>query len=229
MPSKAVSPTEPTPDQMPDVVPAVAGIRDRIIAFERIPVSELYANPANFREHPHHQRAAMIGALQEFGVNDVLTVYYSQKYGGKLTLINGHLRKDVAPGLKWPCLITNYNDEEAAGVLLSKDQITVLATLNADKLAALISEAPIPRTDALKELLEQTKAMAGLGGDSRREQNPVADMDEEEQELDPRSFWPTLAFAVPQETLRIWEERRDALELEPHVFLARLLKGDSNS
>lgn len=235
MPTKTATPaseeTAPTPDQIPDVVPIFYGIRDRIIEFTRIRASELYENPFNFREHPSHQKAALLNALTEYGVTDVLKLYYSQRAGGKLTLLNGHLRRDIAPSFEWPCIITNLSDEEADKDLLFGDALSMLASLNGDMLSKLIAESkPVKAESAgLQNLLEQTKASAGIGKAAAPERASRATHTSTETEtrqapdLGERAFWPVLSFAVPIPIQRAWQAHLSTTGLEPHVALERLL------
>src|SRR5262249_24374608 len=76
-------------------------IRDRIKEFRRVPAGELLDHAGNPRRHPQAQRDALRGVLEQVGVAGALTAYRSERNGGQLTLIVGHLRKqDYA--LDWP-------------------------------------------------------------------------------------------------------------------------------
>jgi hypothetical protein len=205
-------------DEVPDAVPAFMGIRDRIVEFRRISAAELMANPANFREHPAMQRSAMLGALKEIGVTDVIKVYYSKRYGGKLTLIDGHLRKDIAPSMSWPAIVTNLTDEEADKDLLTGDALSSLASLNAEMLQMLIDQTPPMQSSALNELLEHTKAMAGIGDSPKPKED-----EEDDGEADEREFWPKLSFPVPIPVQRTWQQKLGAAGYEPHELLASYL------
>jgi DNA modification methylase len=57
-----------------------------------------------------------------------------------VTLIDGHLRRDVAPATEWPVLILDVTDEEADLLLTTLDPITALAEKNAEQLNELISD-----------------------------------------------------------------------------------------
>src|SRR5262249_32866126 len=68
-------------------------IRDRIQEFRRVPARELLDNDGNPRRHPQAQRDALRGVLEQVGIADALVAYYSERKGGQLVLIDGHLRK----------------------------------------------------------------------------------------------------------------------------------------
>ncbi|HKB37339.1 MAG TPA: hypothetical protein VKD72_12890, partial [Gemmataceae bacterium] len=68
-------------------------IRDRVREFRRLPARELLDNDGNPRRHPQAQRDALRGVLEQVGIAVALVAYASGRNGGKLTLIDGHLRK----------------------------------------------------------------------------------------------------------------------------------------
>jgi hypothetical protein len=115
-------------------------IRDRIVEMRRITGKELSRNPANWRRHTARQRGALEGILKEVGVADALIAYYSLKNGGALTLIDGHLRQDVAPDHEWPVLVLDVSDAEAAKLLLTLDPLAAMAEADAQALDAALRE-----------------------------------------------------------------------------------------
>jgi hypothetical protein len=72
----------------------------------------LTAHPGNWREHPAAQAEALKGVLAEVGIAGALLAYRSERQGGALVVIDGHLRKDAAPQ-RWPVLILDVDDAEA--------------------------------------------------------------------------------------------------------------------
>lgn len=149
--------TTPTPP------PLVEVIRDRIIEFRRIPARELLKHDGNWRTHPGIQRDAMVGILREVGIADALLAYYSEREGGALTLIDGHLRKDIDPDLEWPCLILDVQDDEADKILATHDPLAALAGANSQDLTALMQRVTLDDL-ALREMMRQVQ-MAAAGGD----------------------------------------------------------------
>lgn len=85
--------------------------------------------------------------LSQVGIVDALIAYYSDRNGGALTLIDGHLRKEDYPG-EWPVLVTDLDDREADLLLVSLDPLAAMADTAADRLRAL--------TDGLGEDLGET-------------------------------------------------------------------------
>ena len=131
----------------------VAGrIRDRIVEFKRIPAVELQDNERNWRVHPYGQRLALRESLEHVGIADALIAYYSPRNGGKLTLIDGHLRSDDHEDLEWPVLITDLSDAEADFMLATLDPMAGMAEVAEEPLTELLAEVGTG-TPALEDLL----------------------------------------------------------------------------
>jgi len=133
-------------------------LRDRIVRLERMRIGDLSPHPCNWREHGESQSQALAGLLREIGIADVVLAWPSERNGGKLTLYDGHLRKDIKPDQIWPVLITDLNDAEADLMLASLDPISALATADVGALDALLAsvksdEAAV--TAMLADLAEQ--------------------------------------------------------------------------
>jgi hypothetical protein len=104
-----------------------------------VPARELLDNDGNPRRHPQAQRDALRGVLEQVGVAGALLAYHSERNGGRLTLIDGHLRKqDFA--LNWPTLILDVDDAEADLILATHDPLAALAEYDRDKLGALLQQ-----------------------------------------------------------------------------------------
>lgn len=112
--------------------------RNRIKALEYVDAADLTAHPGNWREHPQAQAEAMRGVLAEVGIAGALLAYRSERQGGALVVIDGHLRKDAAPQ-KWPVLVLDVSDEEADFILATHDPLAAMATADAGALDALLS------------------------------------------------------------------------------------------
>jgi len=113
---------------------------DRITEFRRMKARELLDNQGNWRTHPSIQREAVKGILEQVGIVDVLMAYYSEREGGKLTLMDGHLRKELDPDQEWPVVITDLTDEEADLILTTHDPLAAMAGVDAEKLRALLDQ-----------------------------------------------------------------------------------------
>jgi len=113
--------------------------KNRITELRSINASELMGHDGNWRVHPQHQVDAMAGVLGEVGIVDALLVYDSERQGG-LTIIDGHLRRDLRADAEWPCLMTNLDDTEADYVLATFDWLTYQAQADRKALDALLRD-----------------------------------------------------------------------------------------
>jgi hypothetical protein len=112
--------------------------RNRVIEVKQMSIVELMANENNWREHPDTQRKVMRTILEEIGIAGTLLAYYSDRNDGKLTMIDGHLRKELGEKEVWPVCITDLNDKEADSLLTLYDSVGAMSTTNRDKLRAII-------------------------------------------------------------------------------------------
>ncbi len=112
--------------------------RNRIKALEYVNAADLTAHNGNWRAHPAAQAAALKGVLAEVGIAGALLAYRSERQGGALVVIDGHLRKDAAPQ-KWPVLILDVDDAEADYLLAVVDPLAAMAVADAGALDALLS------------------------------------------------------------------------------------------
>ena len=131
-------------------------IKDRIVEFIRVPVSELMDNAGNWRTHPEMQGETLKGLLKEVGITGAVLAYHSKRNKGKLTLIDGHLRKEVgekySPDLIWPVLVVDLTDEEADFLLAVYDPVGAMAEMDKKAMALLIDN--VSSSDwAVRELL----------------------------------------------------------------------------
>jgi hypothetical protein len=147
-------------------------LRDRIEEFVRVPGRDIDLNPKNFRRHPDAQRKAMAGILTEIGVADALIVWrYSVT--GRLTLIDGELRRELGPDHQWPVLVTDLTDDEAFKLLAFLDHLAGMASQDDAILADLIGGMTVsdPRLGDLLGnmqgevdlMLEMSTALEGAG------------------------------------------------------------------
>ena len=134
--------------------------RNRIKALEYVNSADLAAHPGNWREHPAAQAEALKGVLAEVGIAGALLAYRSERQGGALVVIDGHLRKDAAPQ-KWPVLILDVDDAEADYLLATHDPLAAMATADAGALDALLSSVQSGEA-AVQAMLSQLAARSGL-------------------------------------------------------------------
>lgn len=115
-------------------------IRNRVVEMRLIRAGDLLDHDGNWRIHPRYQRDALDGRLETVGMTDVLKVYHSPRAGGRLVIIDGHLRKATDAELFWPCVILDLNDDEADDELAFHDAIGAWAEKNALALNALLEK-----------------------------------------------------------------------------------------
>jgi len=137
--------------------------RNRITGLEYVASKDLTPHPGNWREHGKAQTEALRGVLAEVGIAGALLAYRSERNGGALTVIDGHLRKDAAPQ-KWPVLVLDVDDGEADYLLATHDPLAAMATADAAALDALLSsvnsgEAAVQKM--LAELAAQSSVPTG--------------------------------------------------------------------
>ena len=112
-------------------------VRNRIVEFTTVRAGDLVDNEGNWRVHPLYQREALEGRLEEVGITDVIKLYHSDRNGGRLTIIDGHLRKSTDPDIIWPALVLDLSDDELA----FHDAIGAWAETNPMQLNALLDKA----------------------------------------------------------------------------------------
>jgi hypothetical protein len=136
-------------------------MRNRIKELRMIAASELMPNGHNWRTHPQHQRDAFRDLVQEIGFAGAELTYYSARNGGRLTLIDGHMRKEEVGDAEIPCLVTDLNDEEADKLLLTYDPLAVLAEADTAKLDTLLREMHTD-SETVQQMLTDMAASEGL-------------------------------------------------------------------
>ena len=134
--------------------------RNRIKALEYVNSADLVAHPGNWRDHPAAQAEALKGVLAEVGIAGALLAYRSDRQGGALVVIDGHLRKDAAPQ-QWPVLVLDVDDAEADYILATHDPLAAMAAADAGALDALLSSVQSGEA-AVTAMLSQLAARAGL-------------------------------------------------------------------
>ncbi len=127
-------------------------IRDRIKELRRVRARDLLPNPLNWRRHPHSQAAALRGVLEEVGYADALLA--RELPDGRLELVDGHLRAQLAADAVVPVLVLDLTEQEAKLVLLTLDPLASMAEAEAEQIKALL-ETVHTENVALQELLEQ--------------------------------------------------------------------------
>ncbi len=144
-------------------------MRNRIVGLENVRPSELDEHPLNYRLHPTDQKELLLNVLEKIGVADAMLAYRSEATG-RLTLIDGHLRRELLlDEAEVPVLVLDLNDSEANAMLALADPLVGMAENVQEAYRALVAEVESdgemaellrPLDDAIPELdeeLEQTK------------------------------------------------------------------------
>lgn len=137
-----------------------AQLRDRVLEMRRVPSTELLDHAGNWRTHPKAQQEALSGVLKQIGIAGALLAYYSARNDGKLTLIDGHLRKQ-SEAAEWPTLILDVDDAEADVLLATHDPLAALAQADQAKLSDLLQRTMVEDA-AVTAMLSHLAKGAGL-------------------------------------------------------------------
>lgn len=116
-------------------------IRNRIDRSGLALVAEIVENPKNWRTHPAEQRRALAGSLDSVGW--VQQVIINTRTG---QLVDGHARVQEAAARgeeTVPALYVDLSPEEEELVLATLDPIAAMATVDQDKLEALLDSVSI--------------------------------------------------------------------------------------
>lgn len=154
--------------------------RNRIVEYRpECPAAELMDNAGNWRLHPDAQRAGVVAILDEVGKVDALKAYWSQRQDG-LTLVDGHLRRDLKATETWPVLILDLDDAEADKVLAVLDPLAAMAETDAALLTALVDTLATENAELEKLLAQDHVEKLDAGGDpeitERKEPLKMVDM-----------------------------------------------------
>lgn len=110
----------------------------KIVGHDRVAPDQLLAHPMNWRTHPQSQRDALRAAIEEVGYIRSVTV--NKRTGN---LVDGHERVWQALTSEQPFIDVEYVDlspEEELKALATMDPISELATVDREKLEALLRD-----------------------------------------------------------------------------------------
>src|SRR5262249_13078913 len=102
---------------------------------------------------------------EQVGIAAALVAYKSERNGGHLTLVDGHLRKQDYD-LDWPTLILDVTDEEADLLLITHDSLANLAEYDKPKLQALLQEVRA-KSSAVVGMLKDLARNVGTGKEDK--------------------------------------------------------------
>lgn len=123
---------------------------DRVIERRDVALSELAANPANFRRHPEAQRVAVETAMADVGV--LSAALFNRRTG---RLIDGHLRVDIARAngaTTFPADVVDLSPSEERVALATLDATTYMADIDDDALSDLLAQ--IAADDEFPEMID---------------------------------------------------------------------------
>lgn len=127
--ANSLNPTNPTGTAMR------APVRNRIVGHRRLRAGDLVPHELNWRQHPPHQRAALLALYAEVGFARSLLAF--ELADGRLQLIDGHLRRDLDPDMLVDVEVLDVSPAEARKLLLSMDSVAGLAETDGNTVAAL--------------------------------------------------------------------------------------------
>lgn len=188
-------------------------IRDRIVEKTTVRGRDILDHPHQWRDHTPAQAEALSALLQKVGIVGAILAYRSERAGGALVAIDGHLRKGLDPDREWPVLITDLTDEEADLVLATFDPLGAMARANQEVLAGLLEDLNVD-SRPIQELLAQLGQETGVYTRQRAAADDPGEQTDRLAELGEK--WKT-------EPGQLWEIPSATAEGQCH----RLLCGDS--
>lgn len=127
---------------------------------------ELSDNPANWRRHPEHQKAALRDVIDSVGWAGVVLV--NERTG---RMIDGHARKAIARrGERIPVLVGSWTEAQERTILATLDPLAALAETDAQALHDLLAQLD-GQSDAVNSMLAELAddnplaITPGAGGD----------------------------------------------------------------
>lgn len=153
---KPLSPAAPIPSPPPSSAEASP------LRLEWRTPDELDDNPANWRQHPEAQLAALSDVLDEVGWAGACL--YNERTG---RLIDGHARKQLAltrpdgPSQRIPVLVGSWDEATERKILITLDPLATMATAGQKELDALLHGVEAGST-AIQEMLAKLAKDNGL-------------------------------------------------------------------
>lgn len=161
-------------------------LEHRIVKYDTADPKTLTGNPYNFRKHPEHQHGVVDGSLDELGWIDEVLVNlrtseaWPEGERNVLTVIDGHLRRDIAIERNEASIPVKYVDltpDEERLALAVLDESTALAQRDVETLSELLALLA-PENQALADFLAELADEAGQYPDFE----PLEDLSGEPEE-----------------------------------------------
>lgn len=122
--------------------------KNRIKELRQVKASDLMASGKNWRIHSQEQRSAVDALLDGVGYAGALIAYEGPD--GRLILIDGHMRAELAGTDVVPVLVLDVDEAEANLILASYDKAGAMATADIEALSSLLADcAPVEGLDLL--------------------------------------------------------------------------------
>jgi hypothetical protein len=139
--------------------------RSRIVGLRRVLISDLREHPLNPRVHGEEQASVMRSLLEEIGYASAIVAYESAEFGG-LTLIDGHLRRELLGGSELDVLVVDLTDAEARLLLASHDKAGDMAVGDDAIMSQLLASIEIPKDLSLlfADIAAEIETQAETGG-----------------------------------------------------------------
>jgi len=119
----------------------------RVKEHRRVAANTLIPHPQNWRIHSAEQESAMREIVDRLGgMAGSVHAYESARYGG-LTLIDGHMRRQLAGTGEIDVEVLDVNDDEADLLLATFDPVSDMAGRDEEMLGALIAKLDLSGID----------------------------------------------------------------------------------
>lgn len=126
----------------------------RVAEHIKVKASTLIPNPRNWRIHSPEQEGVMREIIDRLGgMAGSVHAYYSKRYGG-LTLIDGHMRRDLAGDGEIDVEVLDVNDKEADLLLATFDPVSDMATRDQAMLDSVLASIDLTGLDEMLATLD---------------------------------------------------------------------------
>lgn len=175
-------------------------IRSRVVERAKMRFDDLMDHPLNPKFHPPAQEFLVNNVLAEIGFVGSIPAYYSDRNGGKLTLIDGHLRRKIAPDFEVDVDVHDLTDAEADILVALYDYSAMGAEIDPSQFDALSKEIGVDHLDnaafkaAFADMASMAAEFAGAGGESTPSDGSLLAMlevtiDDPRHKVEPGQVW----------------------------------------